>query len=56
MEEMGMEAFAVVSFFWSGKAHGNSETPICSLAPSHHGEAGAIRPSSSEAFFCAVEY
>ena len=34
----------------------NSKTPICSLAPSHHGEAGAARPSSAEAFLRAVEY
>jgi hypothetical protein len=33
----------------------NSETPICSLALSHHGEAGAARPSSAEAFLRAVE-
>ena len=34
---------------------GNSETPICSLAPSHHGEARAARPSSTEVFLRAVE-
>jgi hypothetical protein len=28
----------------------NSETPICSLAPSHHGEASAACSSSAEAF------
>lgn len=27
----------------------NSEMLICSLAPSHHGEAGAALPSSAEA-------
>lgn len=50
MEGMGTEAFAMAPFFWSGKAHGQQRTPICSLAPSHHGEAGAARPSSAEAF------
>lgn len=33
----------------------NSETPVCSLAPSHHGEAGVARPSLAEAFLQAVE-
>ena len=28
-----------------------SETPICGLAPSHHGEAGVARPSSAETVF-----
>jgi len=34
----------------------NSETLICSLAPSNHGEAGAARHSSAEALFRVVEF
>jgi len=33
----------------------NRKTSICSLAPSHHGEAGAARPSSVEDFLSDVE-
>ena len=68
MEGMGTEAFAMAPYArqlpnqvpWrrsSGPVRrtANSETPICSLAPSHHGEAGAARPSSAEAFLRAVE-
>lgn len=60
---MGTEAFAVASYAcqlpnqvpWrrsSGPVRRtvNSETPTCSLAPSHHGEAGAVCSSSAEAF------
>lgn len=49
MEGMGTEAFALMPFFWSGKAHAISEPSTCSLAPSHYGEAGAAHPSSAEA-------
>ena len=65
---MGTEAFAIASYAgqlpeqvpWrrsSGPVRrtANSEALICSLAPSHHGEAGAARPSSAEASLCAVE-
>jgi hypothetical protein len=63
MEGMGTEAFAMAPYArqlpnqvpWhrsSGPVRrtANSETPICSLAPSHHGEAGAAHLSSAEAF------
>ncbi len=62
MEEMGAEAFAMAPYAswlpnqvpWrrsSGPVGrmANSETPICSLAQLHHGEAGAACPSSAEA-------
>lgn len=68
MEGMGPEAFAMAPYAcqlpnqvpWrrsSGPVRrtANSETPNCSLAPLHHGEAGAARPSSAEAFLRAVE-
>ena len=60
MEGMGTEAFAMASYAswlpnqvpWRRSSSpvrrtANNETPICSLAPSHHGEAGAARPSSA---------
>ena len=63
MEGMGTEAFAMAPYAsklpnqvpWrrsSGlvRRTANSEAFICSLAPSHHGGAGAARPSSAEAF------
>ena len=69
MEVMGTEAFAMASYasqlpnqvpwrrsFSPIGRTANSEAPSCSLAPSHHGEAGAARPSSAEAFFCAFKY
>jgi len=34
----------------------NSETLVCSLTPSRHGEAGVARPSSAEAFLLAVDF
>ena len=62
MEGMGTEAFAMAPYarqlpnrvpwcrsFGPVRRTANSETPICRLAPSHHGEAGAARPSSAEA-------
>jgi len=68
MEGMGTEAFAMAPYAswlqnqvpWrrsSGPVRrtANSKTPICGLAPSHPGEAGAARPSSAEAFLLAVE-
>ena len=68
MEGMGTEAFAMAPYArqlpnrvpWrrsSGPVRrtANSETPICNLASSHHGEAGAARPLSAEAFLRAVE-
>jgi hypothetical protein len=68
MEGMGTEAFAMALYatqlsnpvLWrrsSGPVRrtANRETPISSLAPSHHGEAGAARPLSAEAFVRAVE-
>jgi hypothetical protein len=68
MEGMGTEAFAMAPYAsqlpnqvsWrcsSGpiRRTANSKTSINSLAPSHHGEAGAARPSSAEAFLRAVE-
>ena len=64
MEGMDTEAFAMAPYArqlpgqvpWrcsSGPVRrtANSEAPICSLAPSHHGEAGAAHPSSAETFF-----
>ena len=42
---------AVAPFLWSGKRTANSETPVCSLVASHHGEVGDARPLSAEAFF-----
>src|SRR5437016_157409 len=64
MEGMGTEAFVMEPYAswlpnqvpWrrsSGPVRrtASSETSICSLAPSHHGEAGAARPSSAEARF-----
>ena len=67
MEGMGTEAFAMASYAselpnqvpW-GRSSGpvrrtaNSETSICVLGPSHHGEAGAVLPSSAEASFFGV--
>ena len=63
MEEMDTEAFAMAPYTsWlpnqvprrrsSGPVWrtSNSDVPICSLAPLHHGEVGAARPSSAEAF------
>ena len=57
MEGMGTEAFVPMAARSSGPVRrtANRETRICSLAPSHHGEAGAARPSSAEAFLRAVE-
>ncbi len=68
MEGMGTEAFAMASYAdclpnqvqWrrsSGPVRrtANNEAPICSLASSHHGEAGAVRPSSAETFFCPTK-
>lgn len=55
MDGMGTEVLAVTPFLWSDEAHANSEVPICSLAPSQHGEAGVAYPSSAEAFLRAVE-
>ncbi len=62
MEGMGTEAFAMAPYAsqlpnqlpWprsSGPVGGtaNGGALICRLAPSHHGEAGAARPSSAEA-------
>ena len=54
MEGIGTEAFAMAPFC-PVRRTANSETPICSLAPSHHGVARAARPSSAEAFLRAVE-
>ena len=61
MEGMGTEAFAMAPYAselpnqvpWrrsSGPVRrtANGETSICGLAPSHHGEARATRPSSAE--------
>lgn len=68
MEGMGTEAFAMVPYAgqlpnqvpWrrsSGplRRTAKRETHNSSRAPSHYGEAGAARPSSAEAFLCAVE-
>ncbi len=64
MEGMGTEAFAMASYasqlpnqvpwrrsFGPIRRTANSEALICRLASSHHGEAGAVRPSSAEAMF-----
>ena len=62
MEGMGTEAFAMASYasqlpnqvpwrrsFGPVRRAANRETSICSLAPSHYGEVGAVHPSSAEA-------
>ena len=46
---------AVARFFWFGQAPANTDTPIGSLVPSHHGEARAGRLSSAEAFLPPVK-
>lgn len=69
MEGMGTEAFAMALYAgklpnqvsWRrssgpGRRTTNNEALICSLAPLHHGEVGAARPSSAEVFLQAVEY
>lgn len=47
---------AVRRFSGPVRSIANSETPICCLTPSHHGEAGAAGPSSAEAFLRAVDF
>ena len=50
MEGMGIKALPWRRYSGPVRRTANSETPICSLGPLHHGEAGAARPSSDEAF------
>ena len=69
MEGMGTEVFAMAPYasqlpnqvpwrrsFGPVRCMANSKMSSCSLAPSHHGEAGAARPLSAEAFLRAVEF
>ena len=51
MEGTRTEAFVMRHSSGQVGRTANSETPICSLAPSHHGEAGAVHPLSAEALF-----
>ena len=50
MDGMGTEAFAVAPSSGLVRRTANGKTLNCSLAPSHHGEAGAVCPLSAEAF------
>jgi hypothetical protein len=56
MEGMGTEDLPWRRSSGPVRRMANSETLVCSLAPSHHGEAGAARPSSAAVLFRAVEF